>query len=134
MKSCFKQGDYKEFNQVVAINDIAIFDSGKVHNVLSTFSIAKYAEWVCRLFVIDLIDDDEEGIGIFLEIGHKSPAFVGDLVIYTGIFEVQKGNKIICRFTAKVGNRVIATGLTGQKILKKEKINNLFKSISGEGQ
>jgi predicted thioesterase len=112
---------------------MATFDSGNVHAVLSTFVLGRNAEWVCRLFVIDLKEDDEEGIGTFLEVEHKSPAFVGEMVNYTSIFEEQKGNTIICQFKALVNDRLIAKGRTGQKILKKEKINQLFKGIRGEG-
>jgi fluoroacetyl-CoA thioesterase len=133
MRNLFKSGDTKTFDQIVSLEDMATFDSGNVHPVLSTFALGRNAEWVCRLFVIDLIEDDEEGIGTFLEIEHKSPAFVGEMVNYTGIFEEQKGNTIICKFNAFVNDRLIASGRTGQKILKKEKINQLFKSIRGEG-
>jgi hypothetical protein len=55
------------------------------------------------------------------------------MVNYTSIFEEQKGNTIICQFKALVNDRLIAKGRTGQKILKKEKINQLFKGIRGEG-
>jgi selenophosphate synthetase-related protein len=39
------------------------------------------------------------------------------------------GNSVICSFTAKVGDRLVAFGETGQKILKKEKLNAIFGSI-----
>ena len=133
MRNLYKRGDTKTFDQLVGPEDMATFDSGNVHAVLSTFVLGRNAEWVCRLFVIDLKEDDEEGIGTFLEVEHKSPAFVGEMVNYTSIFEEQKGNTIICQFKAFVNDRLIAKGRTGQKILKKEKINQLFKGIRGEG-
>ncbi|MFM9946111.1 MAG: thioesterase family protein [Bacteroidia bacterium] len=133
MLHLYNNGDSKEFKRQVEISDIASFDSGTVHEVLATFALGRDAEWVCRLFVIDMKEADEEGIGTFLEIEHKGPAFVGETVNYTGIFEEHKGNNVICSFKAEVGQRLIATGRTGQKILKKEKINQLFNSIRGEG-
>jgi fluoroacetyl-CoA thioesterase len=134
MKNLFVKGDTKQFLREVTNDDIASFDDQAVHHVLSTFALGRDAEWVCRLFVIDMKDIDEEGIGTFLEIEHRSPAFVGDKIMYTGKFEEHNGNNVICSFCAEVGQRVIAKGRTGQKILKKEKINQLFTSISGKGK
>lgn len=134
MLNLFNKNDTKEFIRRVTETDIASFDSGNVHPVLATFALGRDAEWVCRLFVIDMKEEGEEGIGTFLEIEHKSPAFLDEIVNYTGIFEEHTGNNVICSFKAEVGNRLIAVGRTGQKILKKEKINQLFNSIRGEGQ
>ena len=63
-----------------------------------------------------------------LSVDHKSPAFVGDEVIFTATVEKTERNELICAIEAKVGDRVIATGKTGQKMLKKEKLKELFKS------
>lgn len=133
MLNLFKKGDTREFTRYVDIKDIASFDSGTVHPVLATFALGRDAEWVCRLFVIDMKEEGEEGIGTFLEIEHKNPAFINETVNYTGTFEELKGNNVICSFKACVGERVIATGRTGQKILKREKINQLFNDLRGEG-
>jgi len=133
MKNLFTKGDEKYFSKIVSETELATFDSGNVHPVLATFALGRDAEWVCRLFVIDMKEIDEEGIGTFLEIKHHSPAFVNEKVNYTGIFEEQDRNAVICSFKVFVGNRLIASGRTGQKILKKEKINQLFNSIRGEG-
>jgi len=129
----FKQGDTKHFERKVTEMDTAVFDAGAVHPVLATFALGRDAEWVCRLFVLEMKETEEEGIGTFLEIKHQSPAFVNDIVTYTGIFEELQGNNILCSFNAHVGERLIATGKTGQKILKKDKINQLFNQLRGEG-
>ena len=130
----FKVGDSKMFSQKVSEKDIATFDTGNVHPVLSTFALGRNAEWVCRLFVLEMKEDDEEGIGTFLEIKHHNPAFVEEEVNYISFLDEIEGISVICSFEAKVGDRLIATGRTGQKILKKEKINRIFNSISGEGK
>jgi predicted thioesterase len=133
MKLLFVKGDTKHFSRKVTEQDIAMFDAGIVHPVLSTFSLGRDAEWVCRLFVIDMKEPDEEGIGTSLEIYHKSPAFLNEIVNYTGTFEEHNKNNVLCSFKVHVGARLIAEGTTGQKILKKEKINQIFDSLSGEG-
>jgi fluoroacetyl-CoA thioesterase len=129
MKEICKQGDKKEYRRVIQQNDIASFHGQIVHPVCSTFSLARDIEWTTRQFVLDMRDDDEEGIGTFLSIDHKSPAFVGEEIIFTARIDQISGNELICSFEAKVDNRVIATGKTGQKILKKEKIDKIFKQV-----
>ncbi len=133
MKTLFTKGEFKEYQQVVSTADCAIFENVEVHSVLSTFALARNAEWVCRLFVIDMKEEHEEGIGIFLEIEHLSPALVGQTVSYVGKFETQIENTISCSFCAKVGQRIVAKGRTEQKVLNREKINQIFKSHSGKG-
>lgn len=132
MLTLFKRGETKRFLRKASSNDLATFDEGNVHQVVSTFSIARDAEWVCRLFVIDMKDEDEEGIGTFIHVEHLSPAFEGEELEYLGTFDLQEGNSVICSFRVLVGERTIATGQTGQKILKKEKINNLFNNLRGK--
>ena len=83
VKDLFKIGDVKEYSKIVADDETATFDSGQVHPLYSTFAIAKDAEWVCRLFVLDMKDADEEGIGTFIEIKHHAPAKVGSKVDFT---------------------------------------------------
>ena len=45
-----------------------------VHPFYSTFALGRDVEWACRQFVLEMKEEDEEGIGTFLNITHKSPA------------------------------------------------------------
>ncbi len=129
MKNLFKVGDKKYFTKTVGVNETATFESGQVHPVYATFALGKDAEWSSRLFVLEMKEEDEEGIGTFLTIYHQSPALVGQEVTFEAeIIKLEKNN-IECKYVAKVGDRVVANGETGQKILKKEKVNKLFKSL-----
>lgn len=110
-------------------NETARFESGEVHPVYSTFAIAKDAEWACRLFVLEMKEESEEGIGTMVSVQHVSPALVGQHVVFTATVKSIERNEIICSFEAFVGERLIATGETGQKILTKEKIARLFESV-----
>lgn len=129
MINIFIVGDKKHFEKVVEINDTATFNSGEVHPVYATFALGRDAEWVCRLFVLEMKENDEEGIGTFLNIEHISPAVLGSTVIFESCLKKVDGNTVICSFEAKVGERLIAKGETGQKILKKEKLEKIFTSI-----
>jgi predicted thioesterase len=107
-------------------SDCAIFNGELLHRVCSTFSLARDFEWSSRLFFLEMKDDDEEGVGTMLSIDHKSPAFVGEEILFTATVEKVEKNELICTIEAKVSSRQIATGKTGQKMLKKEKLSALF--------
>lgn len=129
MKNIFKVGDTKIFVKVVEEQDTASFESGNVHPVYATFALGRDAEWACRLFVLDMKEEDEEGIGTSLTIEHQSPALLGSEVKFTAKVLKLDHNEIICSYEAKVQDRVVATGEQSQKILKKEKLDKLFKNL-----
>ena len=126
MKAGFQKGDTVEFRTVVTSGDVAAFQGEVVHPVCATFALARDIEWTTRQFVLAMREDDEEGIGTFLSINHKSPAFVGEEIVVTAHIEQLAGNELICAYEARVGERLIAEGKTGQKILKREKIEKIF--------
>lgn len=125
----FQIGSVKTYTKLVEQSDTATFESGEVHPVYATFGLGRDAEWACRLFVLEMKEEDEEGIGTFLKIEHASPALLGSTVVFEATLQSAIGNSVICSFTAKVGDRVVAFGETGQKILKKEKLNAIFGSL-----
>jgi fluoroacetyl-CoA thioesterase len=125
----FQIGSTKIFTKIVELADTATFDAGNVHPVYATFALGRDAEWACRLFVLEMKEEDEEGIGTFLKIEHASPALIGSTVIFEATLQSAVGNSVICSFTAKVGDRLVAFGETGQKILRKEKLNAIFGSL-----
>jgi predicted thioesterase len=132
VKNIFKPGDKKNFEHVVREEDTATFKSGNVHPVYATFALTRDAEWSSRLFVLEMKEENEEGIGTFVNVKHISPAFIGNKVLFEAVIDEVNGNEVNCTFSAKVGNRIIAEGRTGQKILKKEKIEKLFEGLKND--
>ena len=126
MKIPFSAGDKKTYKKIVSEADQAAFHGDVLHAVCSTFSLARDFEWSSRLFFIEMKEEDEEGVGTFLTINHNSPAFVGEEIIFTATFEKMDRNELTCLIEAKVGDRLIATGATGQKMLKKDKLKQVF--------
>lgn len=122
MKTSHSQGDSTVLFFEVKESDLAQFNGELVHPFYSTFSLGRDAEWTCRQFVLNMKEEDEEGIGTFLNIRHKSPALLGETVCINAIIDVIDGNRIDCSFRVEVGNRLIAEGEQGQRILKKSKI------------
>ena len=129
MLQAFKIGDKISITHTVTENDIAQFQGNAVHEVYATFSIAREAEWAGRQFVLKMKEESEEGIGTFVNVVHQSPAFIGDEVVFESKLDEINGNSLICSFIASVGNRVIASGTTGQKIILREKLNKHFDSF-----
>lgn len=129
MKTLFKPGDTKTFERKVTEADTAAFETGEVHPVYATFALARDAEWACRLFVLEMKEADEEGIGTQVEVKHHSPAKVGETVIFTAKVKHIERNEILCSYTASVGDRLIASGTQTQKILKQEKLKALFGAL-----
>ncbi len=126
MKQPFKIGDTKHITFHVKEEDVASFHSEAVHPVCATFSLAREIEWATRQYVLEMREEDEEGIGTSLTIDHVSPAFVGDVVRIDSKVEMINGNELICSYNALVNDRIVATGTTGQKILKREKLKSIF--------
>lgn len=129
MKSIFKIGDQRVFEKTVTPADLAVFETGSVHDVYGTFALGRDAEWSSRLFVLEMKEEGEEGIGTFLNIQHRSPALLGQTVRFLAtIYNLDKNN-VDCDVVASVGERVVAECKTGQKIISKEKLNLLFESL-----
>lgn len=126
MKDVFKKGDTQKHDFVVKLTDYADFRVQTVHKVCSTFALAREIEWSTRLFVLEMLEAHEEGIGTALEIKHESPAFLNENVEIIATFKEIKDWQIICSFSAQVKNRLIATGKTKQMILTKSKIEKIF--------
>ena len=126
MNHKIRVGDVRHFVKEVTEADYAQFAGQLVHPVCSTFALAQAVEWASRLFALDEKEADEEGIGNYLFIKHEHPAFIGDhIIIETELVQVNH-QELICKFIARVGGRTIARGETGQKILKKEKLDKLL--------
>ncbi|NML37412.1 hypothetical protein HHL17_09405 [Chitinophaga sp. G-6-1-13] len=129
MRTIFQPGDVKHFTRHVRAEDCAAFDSGRVHPVYATFALGRDAEWCCRLFVLEMKTEEEEGIGTMLTVEHLSPALQGSEVHFTATITALQGNEIICSYEAHVGNRLIARGTQAQKILLKEKLERRFAAL-----
>ena len=122
-------GDRKVYTHLVTEADTATFATGQVHAVYATFALARDAEWAGRLFVLDMCEAHEEGIGTFVHVHHLAPAWAGETVEIIATIDELEHHKIHCSFTAHVGNRHIASGRTGQKIIAREKLNTYFASL-----
>jgi fluoroacetyl-CoA thioesterase len=117
-----KPGDTKIYEKEVQTGDLAAFHNQIVHKVYSTFALARDMEWASRLFVLEMINEDEEGIGSELQVKHLRPAFLGQKILIEAVIKDFHNKTLDCDITVKCGDKIIATGFTQQKILKKDKL------------
>jgi predicted thioesterase len=133
MNNNCQAGDTRIHSFKVSQDHFPSFEGQTVHKVCSTYVLAREIEWSTRLFVLDMLEENEEGIGTMLKIDHISPAFKEEKVIIEATLDYVKENEILCSFHATVGDRVIAKGKTGQKIFKKDKLKQIFSDLSNNG-
>jgi len=129
MKNPFQTGDIKIFETTVTDEKLARFEAGLVHPVYSTFSLAKDAEWACRLFVLAMLDEGEEGIGAFVSVEHISPALLGADVEIIARLDKVDGNRIDCTYEAFCGERLLARGKQSQRIINKAKFDAFLSGL-----
>ncbi|MBD2768126.1 hypothetical protein IC235_09510 [Hymenobacter sp. BT664] len=132
MTNPFGPGATKTHHYLVRSQDFADFGpatGGLVHQVLSTFALGREMEWAARLFVLEMKDADEEGIGTELSIQHHAPAFAGETVVLTATFEALDGPALRCAVEARVGSRLVATGHTGQRIVHRARLAARFSAL-----
>ncbi len=129
MKDIFEKGDVMAYQHEVQEADLARFSDGLVHEVYSTFALGRDAEWSGRLFVLEMKEEDEEGIGTYLSIEHIAPAFLGQEVKFVSVYEELNKNELTTSFTASVGDLVMARGIQKQKIVAKDKLKKAFDSL-----
>ena len=132
MTNPFGPGATKTHHYLVRSQDFADFGpaaGGLVHQVLSTFALGREMEWVARLFVVEMKDADEEGIGTELFIQHHAPAFAGETVVLTATFGALDGLALRCAVEVRVGSRLVATGHTGQRIVSRAQLAARFSAL-----
>jgi fluoroacetyl-CoA thioesterase len=132
MTNPFRPGDTKTHTCVVQPQHFADFGSatgGLVHQVFSTFALGREMEWAARLFVLEMMEAEEEGIGTHLSIDHHAPAFLGETVKLTATFDAINGPNLRCAVEARVGTRLVATGHTGQRIVPRARLAARFAAL-----
>lgn len=129
MLNPFQLGDTNTFDVLVDESRLAQFESGLVHRVYATFALAKDAEWVCRLFVLEMLEETEEGVGAYVSVKHYEPAPYKATVKLIATLESVINNKIHCKWKAFWHKTLIAEGEQTQFIINKEAFNAKIKQL-----
>ena len=120
------------FETEVTADKLAAFDDGVVHPVYGTFALGRDAEWACRLFVLEMLDAGEEGIGSYLDIEHLAPAPLNSRIRIIATLEEVKGIEVRCRYQVFSGERLIARGRQHQKIISMERFRRYLNQLRQE--
>jgi fluoroacetyl-CoA thioesterase len=132
MKNPFQIGDTQTYAVRVDEAKLASFEAGLVHPVYSTFALGQDAEWAGRLFVLEMLEDGEEGIGSSLTIEHVAPAPLGALVVLTATLVEVSGNRVDTRYEAHHGERLVARGTQSQRIIQRTRMEALIASLQAD--
>jgi fluoroacetyl-CoA thioesterase len=129
MRNPFQPGDIQTYSLVVTPEHFAVLNGQLIHPVLSTFALGQAMEWSSRQFVELMLEEGEAGIGTQLSIEHHGPAFEGETVEIRAIFERLEGPALTCYVEARVGERLVATGRTGQRIVSSARLQARFQQL-----
>lgn len=133
MPTTFHPGDQQQHRYVVVPADFATFTEGLVHPVLSTFALARECEWAGRLFVLAMRAEGQEGIGTEISLRHHAPAFEGEELLITATFEaLDARGELRCAIEARVGERLVASGHTGQRLVDRARLAARFAALRAE--
>jgi predicted thioesterase len=102
------------------------FDGVVVHRVCATWTLVQYMEVAGRRVLVDFLEDGEEGVGTSVRCEHVGAAPVGSVVTVTATATRVTDRELICATVAKVGDRQVATGMTGQRVFPKARLKRLL--------
>ncbi|MCS7162300.1 MAG: hypothetical protein NZ958_03070 [Bacteroidia bacterium] len=121
MRLLYAPGAQKRYKTEVLPDKVAQFHGQVVHPYYATFALAQDAEWACRLFVLDMKEEDEEGIGTYISVHHIAPAPVGAAVEIVATLLWVREQTIHCAYEVFWEGRRIAYGEQTQKIIPKRR-------------
>jgi len=119
MRNLFLPGDQKRYTTRVTPEKTAAFHGEVVHPYYATFALSQDAEWACRLFVLDMKEENEEGIGTFLSVHHVAPVPVGAEVEIIATLLWVRDRTVHCAYEVWWAGHRVAYGEQTQKILQK---------------
>ena len=103
---------------------------GKLHQVYSTYWMAKHIELVSRKLILPFLEPDEEGIGFELSVKHIAAALPGMRVDLIADYERTDRNRIYasCDVFNELGDK-IGEGTTTQVVMRRDHLLENFASL-----
>ena len=122
MKPGMEIGSEITFSCPVTEDMYAQFAGKIVHPAYSTVTMVYHMEWASRQIILPYLDDDEEGMGIFVKVKHLATTTVGTNVTVTATLTEIKENIIITEVKVRNEKGLIGIGEVRQIILPKKMI------------
>ncbi|MCX7606332.1 MAG: hypothetical protein N2170_03565 [Bacteroidia bacterium] len=119
MRQPHAPGTQKRYKTRVTPEKAAQFHGETVHPYYSTFALGQDVEWACRLFVLDMKEPGEEGIGTFLSVHHIAPVPVEAEVEIVATLLWVRDRTVHCGYEVWWQKQRVAYGEQTQKIIEK---------------
>lgn len=129
MKPGLETGTQREISFDVTMAMCPSFDGVVVHMVCATWTIVEYMEKAGRLVLVDFLESDEEGVGSHVSCDHLGPAPVGSTVRVIATAADADDRELVCDVVAFVGEKMIASGKTVQKVLPRAVLKRLLGEV-----
>ncbi|MEW9501529.1 thioesterase family protein [Jeotgalibacillus marinus] len=126
MKPGLKIGYEEKLVITVSSDMFARFDNSVVHPLYSTVSLVYHMEWVSRNIIHPYLEEDEEGMGVEVEVKHISAANEGSMVEFHAKVTTYTEKAVITSIEVYSSEKLVATGTVKQAILPKKIIEKMY--------
>ncbi|HPF41197.1 MAG TPA: hotdog domain-containing protein [Phycisphaerae bacterium] len=126
MKPELKPGVERDVSFVVTEAMCPAFDDVVVHRVCATWTLVHYMELAGRRVLVDYLEPDEEGVGSRVVCDHLGPAPIGSEVVVRAVATRVTDRILDCDVECRVGDRVVATGMTGQRVFPRAVLRRIL--------
>ncbi|MEB3103604.1 thioesterase family protein [Ferviditalea candida] len=117
-----KIGEQRSVSAVVTPEMYAQFEGQVVHEVFGTVWMVYHMEYAARQIILPYLKEDEEGMGIAVNVSHLAPAVAGSRITATAECTAIQGNRVVTDVEVRNEKGIIGKGQVTQIILPKQSI------------
>ena len=129
MKPGLEKGQQSQTEVLVSDSMTAGFFGETVHELYSTSHLVNHMEYAARQLILPYLEEDEEGMGVHVEVSHLSFTLPGMKVKFVATVTDIRDNKIVAEVEATNLRTKIARGTITQAIVKKEWLEKKMKEL-----
>jgi fluoroacetyl-CoA thioesterase len=90
----------------------------QIHAVYGTVALVRHVEQVCRWILEPHLEPGEEGVGASIELLHRAPVPVGEVVTLVATVATVGPTKLVCEVLVRHAGTVVARGSFEQRIVQ----------------
>ena len=128
MKATFQPGASARFETVVTEDMLASWDGKQAFPVICTGEIVRLMEAASRKLIQAHQDDDHEALGCEISLEHLAPCGAGKTLSATAELVEYRHRRARINVSVFQGERLIATGIHIQRILSKDRVEQIIKA------
>lgn len=112
------RGESASLEVTVTPDMTARIDGREIHAVYGTVSLVAHVEQVCRTVLQPHLEPGEEGVGAKIELLHRAPVPVGEILSIVATVASVARNTLTCEVLVRHGGAVVARGSFEQQIVQ----------------